>query len=238
MNKNNNLIIPISIVVAGLLIAGAIVFSNKSQTAKTPSENTPQVEATKADIKKVSSDDFILGNPNAKIVVVEYSDLQCPYCQTFHKTMEKIMSDYGKDGKVAWVYRNYWAIRKMQNGEIFHPLGGKSAEAGECIAELGGKEKFWDFAGNIFADINTQQDKLTKLPELAKSAGVDVDAFNKCLASGKYTSKIQSMYEEGNKAGVSGTPSSFLVTKDGTYPVEGAVPYEEFKKIIDSILSK
>lgn len=237
MNKNNNLVIPLSIIIAGFLIAGAIVFSNKSQ--KTNDTNpTTQVSPTKTEIKKVSSDDFLLGNPGAKIVVVEYSDLQCPYCQQFHTTMEKIMDEYGKDGKVAWVYRHYWAVRKTSDGQIFHPLGGKSAEAAECVAELGGKEKFWSFAQNIFADINTQQDKLTKLPDIAKSVGVDVDAFNKCLGSGKYTNKIQTSFDEGNKAGVSGTPSSFLVTKDGTYPVEGAVPYEEFKKIIESILNK
>lgn len=231
--KNNNLAIPGAIVLAGLIIAGAIFISNNKNTQVA---NKPQVQKTDATVPPVTPKDHILGNPNAKIVVVEYSDLQCPYCADFHSTMKQVMEKYGKKGEVAWVYRHYWAERKTQDGKIFHPLAGQAAEASECVAEIGGNDKFWAFTNDILADKNTQSQKLTGMSEIAGAIGVDVNAFDTCLSSDKYKSAVQNAYNEGGSIGVSGTPSSFLITKKGTYPIEGYLPFSDFDKIIETLL--
>ncbi len=231
-NTTNNLAIPAAIILAGVIIAGAIFMSN-SKNAKVAT--APRVQKADITLPPVTEADHILGNPKADIVIVEYSDLQCPYCTDFHTTMKKVMDKYGKKGKVAWVYRHYWAVRKLPDGSIFHPLAGKAAEASECIAELGGNDKFWAFTNDIFAEKTTQTGKLSNLSELAKTVGVDVDSFNTCLNSNKYTEAVQKSYDDAKALGVSGTPTSFLMTKSGIYPLEGYVPFEELDTIIQDL---
>lgn len=227
MNSKNNLAIPLAIVVAGALIAGALFLSgSKAQNNQNVATNTE----SNLEIRGIDKTDHVLGNPNAPVIVYEYSDLECPYCSSFHTSMKAIMDEYGKDGKVAWVYRHYWAERRTQDGQIFHPHGGKAAEASECVAELGGAEKFWQFAEEVFAG---QPDSLNNLNTIAQKIGVEKTAFDSCLSSGKYADKVQKLYDEGNTYGVTGTPNSFIVTKSGVYPVEGAVPYAQLKQMID-----
>ncbi len=229
----NNLAIPFAIIIAGALIAGAVIFTSKNkQQAPTDS----QVQKADVKIREISSSDHILGNPKAEIVVVEYSDFECPFCQSFHSAMKQIMDEYGKDGKVAWVYRHFWAERKTQTGQIFHPYGGVAAEASECVAELGGNEKFWAFANGLLESQQTQSTKIKDLSSMATSIGIDKTAFDTCASSRKYKDAVQKEYDEAVKLGVSGTPTSFLVSKAGTFPIEGALPYAELKKAIEQVL--
>ncbi len=232
VQQKNNLAVPVAIVIAGALIAGAVIFTNNKPVATTPAT------VQKADIKirDVTATDHILGNPKAEIVVVEYSDFECPYCQVFHTAMKQIMDEYGTKGKVAWVYRNFWAERKTQTGQIFHPHGGVAAEAGECVAELGGNEKFWSFANTLLESQQTQTEKIKDLSALATSIGIEKGAFDACASSRKYKDAVQKEYDEAVKLGISGTPTSFLVSKAGTFPIEGALPYAELKKAIEQVL--
>jgi protein-disulfide isomerase len=123
--------VPIAIVIAGVLIAGSLYYSNIKVAKQVV--NTAPTEAIS--MRAVSSDDHILGNPNADVVIVEYSDTECPFCKQFHTTLRRVMDEYGKDGKVAWVYRHF-PIDQL------HSKARKEAEATECANELGGAEKF------------------------------------------------------------------------------------------------
>lgn len=245
--KTNPWAIPISIVLAGALIAGAVYFSsNGEKSAGNPTQPTSKVDQ----IKKIDSKDHTLGNPNATISIIEYSDLQCPYCQEFHNSMNEIMKTYGIEGKISWTYRHFWKEKKLQDGSIFHPLAGKSAEATECVAELGGNDKFWAYIDAIFKGQNTGS--LNRLSEIAVEIGVDKNSFDQCLASGKYTEKVAKSYEEGRKYGVSGTPNSFILVNGkpadfllgdlSSNPssikgfIPGAYPIDSLKDIIDSLL--
>lgn len=230
--QKNNLAIPIAIVLAGALVAGAIFVTNSKE-----SSNAQQlVQKADVEVRPIDGKDHILGNPKADIILVEYSDFECPYCQVFHESMKKIMDEYGTKGKVAWVYRHFWTERKLQDGRIFHPQGGVSAEASECVAELGGNDKFWAFANKVFASQESQKTEITNLSALATSIGVDQGAFEACANSRKYKDFVQSEYDAARKIGVSGTPTSFLVSKAGVFPVEGAVPYEQLKQIVEQVL--
>lgn len=230
--QKNNLLVPGAIVIAGIIVAVAIIFSGGS----TPKPGSPTALSPEdVDVRPISSDDHVLGDPNAEVTIIEYSDLECPYCQTFHETMNQIMDKYGKDGKVSWVYRHYWSERKTADGNIFHPKAGVSAEASECVAEIGGNQKFFEYLDLLFRG---QPTSLSNLEGLATTIGIDATKFKTCTTSKKYAKKVQDQYEEGKASGVGGTPTSFIVTKKGVYPVEGAMPYSDFEQVVEAALNE
>src|SRR4051812_7191904 len=101
--------IPVAIIIAGAIVAGAVIWTKKPAQVAV-NTNTQQAAALSGDtqpIAPITDKDHILGNPNAKIKIVEYSDPSCPFCKMFHPTMLKIMDTYGKTGDVAWVYRHF-----------------------------------------------------------------------------------------------------------------------------------
>jgi protein-disulfide isomerase len=229
----NSLTVPISIVLAGALIAGAVYLTRGGSAAGPTNPNEPTQEIT---VRPVDGTDHILGNPNAPIKIVEYSDTECPFCKSFHATMKQVMDTYGRDGKVAWVYRHFPLYKGSQP---LHPKAGKQAEATECANELGGNDAFWKYLDRVY-EITPSNNGLRdeQLPEIAQFAGVDVAAFNTCLASGKYADKISKDYDEALAAGAQGTPYSLIITEDNPpIPLEGAQPFSAVKTIIDTILA-
>jgi protein-disulfide isomerase len=116
--------VPIAIVIAGALIAGAVYFSNGSAPAGGGQRQPGQVLEK---IDGVRNDDHIIGSREAKVVIVEYSDTECPFCKMFHETLHQIVSEY-EPNEVAWVFR-HWPIPQL------HPKAMKEAEALECAAE-------------------------------------------------------------------------------------------------------
>lgn len=228
--QKQSLSIPIAIVLAGALIGFAIYMSGRPvDKLQVPNPNAPVAGDVK--IAPVSSSDRILGNPNAKVVIVEYSDTECPFCKRYHQTLKQIMADYGKDGSVAWVYRHF-PIASL------HTKAQKEAEATECAAEQGGNATFWKYIDRLY-EITPSNDGLdpAQLPAIAKELGLDVNAFSACLSSGKMTARVKAQYDEGVVAGARGTPYSVLITKDEKIPItQGALPYESLKTIIDSLL--
>lgn len=225
-SAQNNLAIPGAIVIAGLAIASAIYFGE----GKTPAMANTAPANTKVSLEPITTADHIIGNPQAKIVIVEYSDTECPFCKNFHATMNTIMNEYGKDGQVAWVYRHF----PLQ----FHTKAPKEAEATECVNKLGGNEKFWEYLNKIFAitPANNGLDP-TELPKLATSIGIDEAAFNECLNSGEMKSIVDAGLASGVKAGVSGTPHSLIVVKGKVVDViSGAQPIEVVRAQINALL--
>ncbi|KKU81854.1 MAG: Periplasmic thiol:disulfide interchange protein DsbA [Parcubacteria group bacterium GW2011_GWA1_47_8] len=226
----NNLLVPLAIVVAGFSIAAAVYFSNQNQGQGNVASKG-SAEQARGNVPPVTASDHILGNPNAKVVIVEYSDTECPFCKSFHPTMEQVMNTYGKDGQVAWVYRHFPIDAR-------HPKARKEAEATECAAELGGNAKFWEYLSNLFK-ITPANDGLdpAMLPQIAKDIGLDEKAFNACLASGKYANLVEANYQGGVEAGIQGTPSSMiLVNKKLANTIDGAQPYSVVKAQIDNAL--
>lgn len=232
----NNLIVPVAIVIAGALIAGAVYFSNRGEnvaalpSAQVGAENTGGLE----NMRPISSDDHIRGNPNAKVMIVEYSDMECPFCKRFHTTMQQAMDEYGKDGKVAWVYRHFPL-------DSIHSKARSEAIAAECAGELGGNDAFWRYADRFFelTPSNNQTDTQTILPQIAGEIGLDVNKFNTCLASGKYDEHIQDDLDNATATGGNGTPWSIVITAGGKkYPLSGAQPYEAVKQLIELALQE
>ena len=222
-------ILPITIVVAGLLIAGAVFFVGKSGTS-TPTPNNGTAQAI--NFRQADATDHELGNPNAPIKVIEYADLECPYCKVFNTTMHQVMDYYGQSGNVEWIFRPF------PLGQI-HSKAPKEAEAAECAADQGGSTAFFAYIDKIYSITPSENNlDLAQLPIVAKDIGINVDTFNSCLSSGKFATKVQDSYNEAIKAGGTGTPY-ILITKAGStdaIPLEGAQPYDSMRAAIDAVL--
>ena len=203
--QKNKLSIPAAIVLAGFLIAVGIYISDRKNAPAT-TQPTPTVAAIT--FKPISKDDHILGNPDAPITIVEFSDTECPFCKSFETTMQGLMSTYGKNGQVAWVYRHFPL-------DSIHPKTRKEAEATECANELGGNTIFWKYIDTIYSNTPSNNGlDASKLPDFANAVGLDVTKFNTCLASGKYTAKVEAQFQDGLTAGAQGTPYSVMVLKN------------------------
>ena len=159
------------------------------------------------------------GPEGAKVTIVIFSDFQCPYCSRSVPTEERIMKEY--DGKVRMVFRNFPLS--------FHPMAQKAAEAGACAADQG---KFWEMHDKMFGD----QKKLA-VDDLKATAhgitGIDAAKFDACLDGGGKKALIDADQKAGSDAGVEGTPAFFV---NGQF-INGAVPFEEFKSVIDRELA-
>lgn len=226
--RKTNLAIPAAIVIAGALIAGALYVANRGPEAPAPAATGSEA----AKIRPVDSSDHILGNPAAPVVIVEYSDLECPFCKTFHATMHRIIDFYGKDGSVAWVYRHF-PLPQLHSKAI------RESEASECAAELGGNDAFWKYVDRIFA-VTPSNDglDLALLPEIAADVGLDRAAFERCLTSGKYRAKIEASYDEAIAIGARGTPHSVIIANGEYIPIEGAQPFGALQAVIDAALKE
>ncbi len=231
--KNNSLLVPLAIIVAGLLVAGAVYFGGpkdptRSLTGTQANTNNPSVI-----VAPVTDQDHIIGSRNAQIVVVEYSDFECPFCKTFHNTMQSIINTY--DGKVAWVYRQFPIY---QGANALHPRAGKESEASECAADQGGNSAFWKFVDKIF-EITPSNNGLdpAELPVIAKDIGLDVTVFNSCLSSGKFTKFVEDSVVAAERAGALGTPYSvIMVNGKNVDTINGAQPFARVKLQLDSLI--
>lgn len=177
----------------------------------------------------VTDKDHIRGPKDAKITLIEYSDIECPFCKRFHPTMLQVMQTYPND--VRWVWRHFPLS--------FHANAPKEAEATECAAEVGGNDKFWEYLDKLFERGNSGGTgfALDALVPLAKEIGLNEGKFKECLDSGKYAQLVQDQLDSGAAAGVSGTPGTFIVGSDGkSQLVPGALPFESIKQAIDSAL--
>lgn len=213
-NTYNHLTIPAAIVIAGAIIAIAIIWS------KQPAPITDTVKGTDSvsvNLAPITSTDHIFGNPNAPIRIVEYSDPSCPYCKAFNTTMEQVIGQYGPSGNVAWVYRHFPLDKPNSSGQILHPNANNESQALECAAEVGGNDKFWAFEKKLYETTPGVTNATPKgldqaeLPIIAKSVDIDVTKFTQCLSSGKFKEAVEKQYLTGVNAGVTGTPSNFLV---------------------------
>ncbi len=178
----------------------------------------------------VNQSDHYLGNRTAKFVIVEYSDTECPFCKAFHNTLKEVMSAYPSD--VAWVFRHF-PIPQLHSKAI------KEAEATECAAELGGNQGFWNYLDELFRTTQSN-DSLdpAELPRIAGRIGLDVPSFNTCLASGRYTEKVNNQMEEAVKAGSRGTPYSLILDQNGEVKgiINGAEPLASVEAKINALL--
>lgn len=189
-----------------------------------------QVVGEAVSVDPLRDNDHVRGDKGARVLLIEYSDLECPFCKRFHPTAQQVVDEY--KGQVAWVYRHFPL-------DQIHSKADKEAEAVECARELGGEDSFWVLTDKIYQVTPSNNGlNLDDLPKLAAEVDLDQVKFKQCLDSEKYAEYVEADYQSGIKAGVQGTPGNILLdTKTGkTVSVPGAVPFESLKSSIDSLL--
>lgn len=221
-------LIPGAILVAGFLIAGAVVYSGNAPR-NGGQGSTAAVGAGDQKIAKnvdLEDGDPVLGNPKAPVTIVEFGDYQCPFCGRFFSTTEKqIIETYVKTGKARFIYRDF---------AFLGPESETAAIATECANEQG---KFWQYHDYLFTHQNGENQGAftgTHLKEFAEKIGLDSAKFNQCLDTAKYKDEVAKDTEAGRLLGVSGTPTTFVNGK----MITGAVPFAQFQSLIDEELKK
>jgi len=177
------------------------------------------------DVPDITDEDWVMGNPDATIALIEYSDLECPYCQQFHTTAQQLIDS---NDDVKWVYRHFPL-------DAIHPSARSRAIASECVGKLAGNEAFWEFVDAIFASETAVLD--SELSGLAAQVGANANEFDACVSEGSVEEKVNSDMAGGQSAGVSGTPGNFLLnteTGEVSY-IPGAVPLVQLEQAISGL---
>ena len=239
----NKLSIPMAVIVAGILIAGAILLKGTQ---------SPSVQVNTDDIKSITiapigEEDMTLGNQNAEVALVLYEDFQCPFCGAISGLesntpaidyLKQIdpnwtpflsgLNEYIKRGDVLLVYRD-WAF--------LGPESIRSAEAARCAKEQG---KFWEYHDFLYSHQNGENKgnfSDVNLKSFAKNLGLNTTSFDQCLDGNKYTKAVMDSREEGTAAGVKGTPKGFILKKGKLVDtIDGAESFTTVKQKIDAVL--
>ncbi len=223
---------PIAIIIASIIISGGLM--GYGVITQSDSSNS------KSNIfagRPVDDTDYIEGNEDSKVIVVEYSDPECPYCVQVSPTIKKVREEYSD--KIAFVYRHFPLTQ-------IHPHALDESQAISCAGAVGGSKKYYEYI-DAFYDykMSKQTTQLTKTgkEDFARSIGIDMQTFTKCMTTKQTEQVVIDSINDGVTAGVQGTPSTFVLLKtrkgyEVVSMVDGARPYEFFKAVIDEALTR
>ncbi len=233
--------LPISILVAAVVIGGAVIFATFYKGAPvvagapsgvaTPTAQ-PQPSVSAAQTMQLGARDAILGNANAPVTLVEYGDYQCPFCgEFFSQTQPQIVADYVNTGKVKMVFRD------------FAFLGAEStvaANAAQCAED---QNKLWAYHDALYAGKVADDAKgggeddgffsVAELLKLGQQVGLNMTTFTSCVNNNSDASIVAQEKSAATAAGVNSTPTVFI----NGQTVTGAQPYAAFKTVIDAALA-
>ncbi len=212
-----------SILLGALIISGSLLYSAKIISGG--SQNLAAVAAVSG--IKVEARKDAPSEGSGKVTVVEFSDFQCPFCKSFWSTTYKdLKTKYIDTGKITFIYRHFPLSNIHQNAE-------KAAEAGECAGRQG---KFFEYHDILFS--KSQSDgkglNVNELKSYAVNLGLDTARFNTCLDGGEATAVVAVDQAEGQRVGVTGTPSFVVNGK----LIVGAEKLSAFEQAIDTALKK
>ncbi len=175
------------------------------------------------DMEALLDDDPVLGDDDAPVTIVEFSDYECPFCARFYQqTLQQIKSEYITTGKVKLVYRDFPLS--------FHPQAIPAAIAANCAGEQG---KYYQYHDKIFTDGGAGGKTSTDYEKWAQEVGLNLAKWKTCLSDPKQRQEVQKDFADGQRAGIQGTPGFFV---NGQL-VSGAQPFEVFQQIIDAELA-
>lgn len=233
LNLPNSIIIGSVMITIGLIVHGYLLSPNQGKNLNVVFQG-----------KSISATDYVEGNEKSNIVVIEYSDPECPFCIMFHNTIKKIRTDY-KD-RITFVYRHFPLTE-------IHPEAFDEARAMSCAGNIGGKDAYYNYIDSYFDyRIDSWKKSGEKQPpalpetgkeDLAKKIKIDMSAFNNCMKNKSTASIINDAIIDSQKAlgDRAGTPTTFILKKKGKgyetiEKIEGAQSYEVIKKAIDEAL--
>ncbi len=217
--------IAVALIINSISFAGGLKIkkngeSKNTDTAVVVDPSAGAVAAGDIVLAPVTEDDHIIGDiKEAKVIMIEYSDFECPFCERHHPTLQQVVDAYGDD--VAWVYRHLPLS--------FHPQATPAALASECAADQG---KFWEYSDELFANQSQLGEDLYL--DIASDIGLNIRKFETCLSDQTFATDVAEDLASAQAAGANGTPATFI---NGQL-VSGAVPYTNITQIIDGLLAQ
>jgi protein-disulfide isomerase len=228
--SKSNIFIIISILIGSIIIAAAIIFSGNARN-NNDSFIDPDTIFSGRELKQ---EEFLSGDLKNKVIILEYSDLECPFCKKFHlDTMNSVYEKY--EGKVGFVFRHFPLS--------FHKLAPKEAEATLCARALGGQKIYKEYITKIFTETNGN-DSLdpASLLKFTKELNLDTEKWTKCMDDLNYTKQVEADTEDGLSVGVQGTPNAYVLIKqpNNEYKIltviNGARDEKYVSRVIDQAL--
>ncbi len=221
-----NWFLPGAILAAGILLAIS-VYAVRSTTDIVVPQGDPEA------VRPVRPEEHILGNPEAVVKVVTYADIDCAACKEFQQTMAQVMTEYGPNGQVAWVYRHLPLID-------IHVYAKSHAEAAECVASLGGEGSFWRFIDLIQAIAPNQSEFLPEgYPVVVQQLGIPQASFDQCMATHQFASRVEDDFGNALDTGADSAPYVvLLIHGNDPITIEGGLSYETMKKLLDDSIAK
>lgn len=232
-SSNKGLIL--AVVFAALVVSGSLIYLGMQMSnsggqvanapgapAAAPPAPDPNIEA---DYDELVDDDAVLGDADAPLTLVEFSDYECPFCKRhFSQTLPQLISEYVETGKLKLVFRDFPLG--------FHQQALPAASAAECVRDQKGDEAYFEmhdklFSGELSAEV---------FAGYAEELGVNMTEYNDCIDSGKFTDEINADMAAGGKFGVTGTPGFVLTDGDTFKSIKGAQPFASFKSQIEAML--
>lgn len=226
---------PIAILVGALMLSLSHITYATILASQGTGGGAKQLEMFKG--RAIDKTDLATGKANSDVIIVEYSDTECPFCAQVHPTMKKLQEEYAS--KVAFVYR-YFPLTQI------HPNAFDEARALYCVGTIAGAQKRRDYINEMFTYKTSKQNMTLPVggrESLAKNIGIDEKLFTSCMQGPESGTVVTASIQEGVAAGVEGTPATFVLVKNKkgyevVSLVGGARPYEYFKAVIEEALSK
>ena len=230
MEKKQNYLLPASVLIAAILVAGALIYSTGVKNTKPEKQEASLEQAVQKLAEPEIDDDVILGDVQAPVTIFIFSDYQCPFCGKFFKETELLIrQNYVDTGKVKMVYKDL---------AFLGPESVAAAQAAECARD---QKKYWQYHDALFeAEIQDGQEQNGNLnkelfEKIASDLKMNLDEFSSCLNSSKYAAEVNKDIEEGKSVMERmSTPTIFIDDK----MIQGAYPYDVFSQAIDEALNK
>jgi len=241
------------LITISLIVLGAVFIVTAVVLPQLRSNAEPSVGAALSEVVSIdpgthpNPNDNSMGDPNAPIVIEEFSDFQCPFCERFHEETEPLLRQYYIDtGKVRFVYRS---MGNFVSDNIARGTGAvpktESQDAALAMYCAGDQNRFWEMHAHLFAnvvgeDAGSFSDERIKV--IAETTGLDMDQFNSCYDTGKHEDRVQQDYQDGSAANINSTPS-FLITytvngETKTRLIVGAQPFTVFQQELEAALNE
>ncbi len=222
----------------GVIKVGSTVQPQAAQPQGVTATPAPQAPQAPSGPVKISVDDGpVLGNKDAKVALIEFSDYECPFCKRhYDQVYPQLKKDYIDTGKVKLVFRNYPLP--------FHdPMATYEAQAALCARDQGGDSAYFKIHDEMFKQTTSNGNGLSKdkVRQIAADLGLNADNLASCADSNKYKDKVAKDIADGSAAGVNGTPSFFVGKSDSSGTIDGqlivgAQPYSAFQQVLDKLL--
>lgn len=184
-----------------------------------------------AALESTLDDKHIYGDLGARFTLVEFSDLECPYCKRFHDIPKSIVD--ASNGNVNWQWKHLPL-------SFHNPAAEKEAQAAECIAEQKGNRGFWVFVNEVFQHSNGNGSGVPNLANLVTGVGAALDMFRECMVSGRHREKVIADAQQASEHGITGTPATLIVDNQTgkRQLLGGAQPPQAFMAVIRKMLAE